>query len=238
VSVIGDFDAAAVKAALTQLLGDWKSSVPYERVPQPAPPAQGQRVQTAMKDKPNAVAVGSLAMPFTDDHPDYAAMRLAAHVLGASGFDSRLLTRLRQKDGLSYGAGADLRASSFEPYAELSLYAIFAPENRARVEQGFSEELQRLLKDGITPVELDTAKKAMRAASNTWRANDGAVAGAWVGHLERKRSFKWNADLDARGDALTVDQVNAAMRKWIEPAKINWSWAGDFDKGAKDSKPQ
>jgi zinc protease len=238
VSVIGDFDAAAVKAALAKLLGDWKSSVPYERVPQPAPPVQGQRVQTLMKDKPNAVAVGSLAMPFTDDHPDYAAVRLGAHVLGASGFDSRLLTRLRQKDGLSYGAGADLRASSFEPHAELSLYAIFAPENRARVEQGFSEELQRLLKDGITPAELDTAKKAMRAASNTWRANDGAVAGAWAGHLERNRSFKWNADLDARGDALTVDQVNAAMRKWIEPAKINWSWAGEFDKVNKDNKPQ
>jgi zinc protease len=238
VSVVGDFDAAQVKAALSKLFGDWKSAQSYERVPQPAAPVQGQRLQTVMKDKPNAVALGSLAMPFTDDHPDYAAMRLAAHVLGASGFDSRLLTRLRQKDGLSYGAGADLRASSFEPHAELSLYAIFAPENRARVEQGFSEELQRLVKDGITPVELDTAKKAMRAASNTWRANDGAVAGAWAGHLERNRSFKWNADLDARGDALTVDQVNAAMRKWIEPAKINWSLAGEFDKAGKDSKPQ
>jgi zinc protease len=235
-AIVGDFDVAQVKAAVAQLLGDWKSGQAYERVPQPAAPVAGQRVLTAMKDKPNAVALGVLAMPFTDDDVDYAAVRLAAHVLGASGFDSRLFTRLRQKDGLSYGAGANLNASSFEPNAQLSLYAIFAPENRAKVEQGFAEELARFVKDGITPVELETAKKAMRAASNTWRANDGSVAGAWAGHLERKRSFKWNADLDARGDALTLDQVNSAIRKWIEPAKVNWSLAGEFDKAAGAGK--
>jgi zinc protease len=238
VAVVGDFDVAQVKAALMQLFGDWKSGQTYERVPQPRAKLSGQRVAKLMKDKPNAVALGSLDMPFNDDHPDHAALRLAVHVLGASGFDSRLLTRLRQKDGLSYGAGANLQVSSFEPDAQMSLYAIFAPENRAKVELGFAEELQRLVKDGITPLELDTAKKAMRAASNTWRANDGAVAGAWAGHLERKRSFKWNADLDARSDALTLEQVNTAIRKWMDPAKVNWSLAGDFDKAAAVTKAQ
>jgi zinc protease len=238
IAVVGDFDVQQVKAAVNQLFGDWKSAQAYERVPRPLAPVVGQRLVTAMKDKPNAMALGALALPMTDDDPDYAAMRIAVHVLGASGFDSRLLTRLRQKDGLSYGAGAGLNASSFEPNAQIDFYAIFAPENLAKVEKGFAEELQRFVKDGITAAELDNAKKAMRAASNTWRANDSAVAGAWVGHLERQRSFKWNADLDARGDGLALDQVNAAIRKWIDPAKVNWSLAGEFDKAAGSSKPQ
>jgi zinc protease len=233
IAVVGDFDVAQTKAAIAQLLGDWKSAQAYERVPRPVAPVTGQRLLTPMKDKPNAMALGALQLPMTDDDPDYAAMRIAVHVLGASGFDSRLLTRLRQKDGLSYGAGAGLNASTFEPNAQIDFYAIFAPENRAKVELGFAEELQKFIKDGITPTELDTAKKAMRAASNTWRANDSAVAGAWVGHLERQRSFKWNADLDTRADGLTLDQVNAAIRKWIDPAKVNWSLAGEFDKAAK-----
>ncbi|MDD5333937.1 MAG: pitrilysin family protein [Rhodoferax sp.] len=234
--IVGDFDAAQLKPVIAQLFGDWKSGQPYARVPQPVAAAAGQRLLTLLKDKSGATAVGALDLALSDDHPDYAALRLAVHVLGASGFDSRLLTRLRQKDGMSYGAGAGLHASSFEPAARVDFYAIFAPENRARIEQGFAEELQRFVKDGITPAELDSAKKAMRAASNTWRASDSSVAWAWAGHLERQRSFRWNAELEARTQALSLEQVNAAIRKWLAPERVNWSLAGAFDQAASGSK--
>jgi zinc protease len=140
------------------------------------------------------------------------------------------VTRLRQKDGLSYGAGANLSASSFEPSASISFYAIFAPENRARVEQALTEELARLIKDGISADELASAKKAILAGGNTRRANDSAVARSWAGKLERKRTFAWDAELEARLAGLTLAQVNAAIRKWIAPGQVNWSLAGDFDK--------
>ncbi|MBK7614249.1 MAG: insulinase family protein [Burkholderiales bacterium] len=68
-----------------------------------------------------------LPLQLSDNDPDYASLQVGVHVLGAGGFDSRLLTRLRQKDGLSYGAGAQPGASGFEPSAKLSFYAIFAP---------------------------------------------------------------------------------------------------------------
>lgn len=235
-AIVGDFDAAQLKQVIAQLFGDWKSGQAYARVPQPAATVAGQRLLTPLKDKSNATAVGALELALSDDHPDYAALRLAVHVLGASGFDSRLLTRLRQKDGMSYGAGAGLHASSFEPAARVDFYAIFAPENRSRIEQGFAEELQRFVKDGITPAELASAKKAMRAASNTWRASDSSVAWAWAGHLERQRSFHWNAQLEARTQALSLEQVNTAIRKWLAPERINWSLAGSFDQGASGSK--
>ncbi len=235
-AIVGDFDAEQVKPVIAQLFGDWKSAQTYARVPRPVAAAAGQHLVNLRKDKPNAVARGSLQLTLSDDHPDYAALRLAVHILGAGGFDSRLITRLRQKDGMSYGAGAGLNASSFEPAAQVNFYAIFAPENRARVEQGFAEELQRFAVEGVTATELETAKKAMRAESNTWRANDDSVTWAWVGHLERDRSFRWNAEVDARADALSLEQVNAAIRKWITPARVNWSLAGDFEKASPASK--
>jgi len=183
-----------------------------------------------LKDKANAMVLGGLPLAMNDDNPDHAALRIAAHVLGASGFDSRLMTRLRQKEGASYGAGAWLSVSSFDTSATLGSYAIFAPEARARVEAALNEELARFVRDGITQAELDTAKRAMKAQSDTWRSEDAAVADAIAGLLQRGRQFKWNADLDARGEALTLDQVNAAIKRWVDPAKANWSWAGDFDK--------
>lgn len=230
--LVGDFDPAEVKPLVERLFGSWAAPQAYARLPQPMPAAQGLKLNATLKDKANAMVLGNLLLPMNDDHVDYAALRMAAHVLGASGFDSRLLTRLRQKEGASYGAGASLSASSFDPYATLGIYAIFAPEARARVEAALNDELARFVRDGLTQAELDTAKRAMKAQGDTWRSEDPAVAGAIAGHLERGRQFQWNADLDARGEALTLAQVNAAIKRWIDPARTNWSWAGDFDKAA------
>ncbi|HEY9108322.1 MAG TPA: pitrilysin family protein [Roseateles sp.] len=234
--LVGDFDPAETKALVERLFGSWTAPQPYARLTMPLPDVKGLKLNATLKDKANAMVLGGLLLPLTDDHADYAALRVAAHVLGASGFDSRLLTRLRQKDGSSYGAGAWLNASSFEPRAQLDLYAIFAPENRGRVEAALNEELARFVRDGITQAELDTAKRAMKAQADTWRSEDPAVAGAIAGHLERGRQFKWNAEQDARVEALTLAEVNAAIKRWLDPAKANWSWAGDFDKKATTAK--
>ena len=163
-----------------------------------------------------------------DTDPDYPALTLAAHVLGGGEFGSRLNARIRQKDGLSYGVGAGLGASAFEPNGAFQFYAIYAPENSNRVQGGFDEELARFVKDGITPAELAEAKHAILAERVTTRTNDAAVAAGWTAKLDQGRTFAWSADQDAKLSALTVEQVNAAIRKWIVPANVNWSVAGTF----------
>ncbi len=67
------------------------------------------------------------------------------------------------------------------------------------------------------------------AERTTSRTSDGAVAGGWTAKLDQGRTFAWSADQDAKLAALTVDQVNAAIRKWIVPASTDWSVAGTFD---------
>jgi zinc protease len=228
IGIVGDFDPAQVKAALARLFGDWKSTVPYERPSQPASDVTGKRLVEPMKDKANAVAIGELPLKLQDTDPDYPALTVAVQVLGGEGFDSRLLTRLRQKEGLSYTVGSGLEASWHEPSGAVDFYAIYAPQNRAKVETGFGEELARFVKDGITPEELANAKNAILAQRRTARTSDAAVAAGWALKLNQGRTFAWSADQDAKVAALTVDQVNAAIRKWIDPAKVDWSVAGTF----------
>jgi zinc protease len=227
-AVVGDFDPAQVKAAVTRLFGDWKSPVAYQRLGNPASDVVGQRLVTPLKDKANAVVVGQLPLKLQDADADYPALLLATHVLGGGGFDSRLLTRLRQKEGVSYGVGAGISASAFEPSGRVQFFAIYAPENRAKVEAGFDEEIARFVKDGITADELATAKKAMLAQRATGRTNDAGVAGGWAARLEIGRTWAFSAEQDAKIAALTLDQVNAAIRKWIVPASVDWSTSGSF----------
>ena len=97
------------------------------------------------------------------------------------------------------------------------------------MQAGFDEELARFVKDGITADELATAKQAILAERATARTSDAAVARGWTAKLDQGRTFAWSAQQDAKLAALTVDQVNAAIRKWIEPAKVDWSVAGSFE---------
>jgi zinc protease len=219
-AIVGDFDPVQVKAAVTRLLGDWKSPVVYQRLDNPPSDVVGQRLVTPLKDKANAVVIGQLPLKLQDTDADYPALLLATHVLGGGGFDS--------KEGISYGVGSGLRASAFEPSGTLQFFAIYAPENRGRLETGFSEEIARFVKDGITADELVTAKKAMLAERTASRTNDGAVAGGWAARLEQGRTFAFSADQDAKLEALTLEQVNAAIRKWIVPGNVDWSTAGSF----------
>jgi len=228
-AIVGDFDAAQAKAAVARLFGDWKSAVPFVRIPNVPTDAAGLRLVTPLKDKANATLFATLPLKMGDADPDYPALTLATHVLGGGEFGSRLNARIRQKDGLSYGVGAGLEASPFEPLGSIGFEAIFAPQNRTRVEADFDEELARFVKDGITAKELVEAKQAILAARVTARTSDATVASNWMFKLDQGRTFAWSADQDAKLAALSVDQVNAAIRKWIAPARINWSVAGTFD---------
>ncbi|HEX4510691.1 MAG TPA: pitrilysin family protein, partial [Burkholderiaceae bacterium] len=229
--IVGDFDPKEVQAEVTRAFGDWKSAAPYARVPQPASEVFGQHLVTDLPEKANAIAIGELPLKLSDNDPDYPALVAASHVLGGGGFDSRLLVRLRQKEGVSYSVGSGLQASAFEPAGDLELYAIYAPQNRAKVVAGFDEEFARFVKDGITAAELADAKKAILAGRATTRTSDAAVAGGWAVKLRQGRTFAWSADQDAKLAALTVDDVNAAIRKWFAPAQVDWSLAGTFAAG-------
>jgi zinc protease len=232
IAIVGDFDAAQVKAEIARLFGDWKAKTPYAHISHPPSTKAGLKLVAQLKDKQNAMAVGALPLAIRDEDPDYPALLVATHVLGAGGFDSRLLTRLRQKEGVSYGVGANFGASSKEPSGSVSFYAIFAPQNLGKVQQGFTEEVARFVKDGLTADELAQAKKALLAQRVTGRANDGALASGWVDRLDDNRTFAWSGQLDKKIEALTLEQVNTAIRKWIDPSRIDWSYAGDFEKKA------
>ena len=233
-AVVGDFDPVKVKEEITKLFGDWKSTAGYARVPSPMSQAKASRLSAETPDKANAFAVGNLPLPLQDNDPDYPALIAAVEVLGSNGFDNRLIARLRVKDGLSYGAGARLSASEFEKTGSIVFSAIYAPQNRAKVETDFKEELERFVRDGITADELASAKKSYASSVTSSWASDGFEA--WLlnssQHIDRK--FDYYSTLHKAVADLSIEQVNAVIRKWIKPADVVWSQAGDFAKA--DSK--
>jgi zinc protease len=231
-TMVGDFDAASVQAQSQAWWGDWRSAKPYTRLGKNAYSASPARMMLVTPDKPNAMYLAALPLGLRDDAPDYIALAIGNRVLGG-GSNNRLEERLRQKEGISYSTGSQLSVSSFEPVADLILYAIHAPQNLARLQTALSEETERLVRDGITAQELDDAKKALLESSKISLAQDGALSGTLLGQLSTGRTMDFTAQRLAKIEATSLEEVNAAIRKYMDWSRLVQVHVGDFADAGK-----
>lgn len=229
-AVIGDFDAQEISKLANELFGDWKSPRPFARVPNEYQPINAINTSFNTPDKANALFLAALNLPIRDDDPDYPALVLGNYMLGGGFLNSRLATRIRQKEGISYGVGSQLSAGALDKNGMFTTFAIYAPQNVERLEAAFKEEIARALKDGFTADEVAAAKKGYLQSREVSRAQDGELAGKLASYLFLKRTLAWDADFEAKINALTPEQIVAAMRKYIDPSKITIIKAGDFAK--------
>ena len=226
-AVVGDFDADALKAAAVRALGGWTTATPFVRVPQPLVAPPPARLVFLTPDKQNAVMQVVLPLPLKEGDDDYAAFMMANYLLGSGG-NSRLWKRIREKDGLSYDVYAYVAWNPYEAHSTWNAGAIFAPGNRAKVEAAFKEELARALKDGFTATELAEGKAGLLNFRRLSRAQDGNLSAALARNLDLDRTMGFAAQVDARLASLTLEQVNAALRRYVDPARLVVGVAGDF----------
>jgi zinc protease len=224
--VVGDFDPEQIAQQVDGLLTGWKTTTPYQRLAASANTTVGggsEVIQTP--DKANAVyrAGHMLANRCTD--PDYPALVVGNYILGHLG-DSRLWVRLREKEGWSYHVDSDYSAGLLDPVAGFEISAICNPINIAKVRAAVSEEIERLLKDGITEAELTAARKAILAERRIF--SDAEIVSRLASDLVSGDSFAAYAERTRKMDALTVEEVNAALRKHLQPKKLIIVEAGDF----------
>ena len=234
--IVGDFDPVAMKAQLQALFGDWRSATPFERVATHYTEVAARASRLETPDKANAVVMARHNLPLNENDADYPALLVANSILGGGSLESRLGDRLRQKDGLSYNVGSSISADRSQVGRDdagtLMIQAIAAPENVDRLETALREELARFVRDGITAEELKAAVNDLLTRRQQGRANDGSIANTLSTNLYMGRTMAWTAQLEARMQALTVDEVNAAIRKHIKPEALSVFAAGDFAKAA------
>ena len=234
IAIVGDFDEAEVTQAIREAFGDWKGGQPYARITVPYKGIDAINRVLETPDKENAMFVARINVDMQEDDADYPALFLVNYIMGGgAGFDSRLTARIRVKDGLSYGAGSGLRVSAVGRGAAWSASAIAAPQNIAKVEAAFKEEVAKALKDGFTPAEVAAAKSGVLQQRAQGRAQDGGLAGGWVSNLDLDRTYAWSKQFEDKITALKPEDLLAAFRKHVDPNKITIVKAGDFAKVAK-----
>ncbi len=226
-AAVGDLDPDRLAALVEELFGDWKNPVPYARIEKRyfERPALERELHTP--DKANAVLRAGLNLRLRDDDPDFPALVLANQLLGGSS-TARLPQRIREKEGLSYSTYTWFSASPLDDAANFWVSAIFAPQNKARVEQAVREELQRALREGFSADEVAAAKKGLLEARYLARTQDGALAERLTRYLFVERTFAWDVEFERRIAALTAAEVRDALRRHLELERLAVTKAGDF----------
>jgi zinc protease len=232
-AAVGDFDATALKTQVASLFGAWKAQQSYVRVVRSLKQVSGQRVMLETPDKANSVMLTILPVPIKDSAPNYPALVLANHMIGGGALKSRLADRIRQKEGLSYGVGSQFSTAPLDPTGLWLAFTISAPQNTAKVEVALKEEMQKVLKEGFTDVELAEAKKAWRQGEEVNRTEDPALSSRLAAYLSIERTMAFDKDIEAKVAVLTLEQVNQAVKQVFTIDSLSVIAAGDFAAVAK-----
>ena len=232
-AIVGDFDSKEAESALKEVFGDWKSPVRYQRYSTDYVPVTPKSEVINTPDKANAAYVAGYGFPMRSDDPEYPAVELGGYMLGGGFLNSRLATRIRQKEGLSYTVRGNFSASDWDKSAAFSSFMIYNPENLTKLEAAYKEEIERAAKEGFTTTELEAAKSGWLSSQKVNRSGDSYLANTLNYYLELGRDFSWNANKEKAVSELTTDKVNSAIKKHLDYSKLIVVKAGDFKKPVK-----
>lgn len=237
-AVVGDFDEGEVARVADEAFGGWKSSTPFKPIPVHLASTTNAKQTIETPDKANALFVAGQSFSMQDSDPDYPAMLLINYMLGENPLDSRLPSRIRVKESLSYAVQSGLNVSSLDKAGQWLTLAIYNPMNADKVYAAFFDEMGKIVKDGFSDEEVTKNRSAFLQRRSMTRGNDLTLAGQLATALYLGRTMSFDGDVEKKIAALTSDQVNGVMRRTLDPSKMAVVMAGDFAKVTQAGKPQ
>ncbi|MBD8683045.1 M16 family metallopeptidase [Pseudomonas sp. CFBP 13719] len=215
IAIVGDLSRGEAEQIAAQVSSALPKGPALAKPAQPAAPAAGV-THIDFPSKQTQMFIAQLGIDRKD--PDFAALSMGNQILGGGSFGTRLMSEVREKRGLTYGV-----YSGFTPMQVRGPFLINL-QTRAELGDGTLKLVQDILRDylktGPTQEELDNAKREQAGSfplSNASNASIVAQLGA-TGFYDMP--LTWMEDFLQQSQALTVEQVKAAMNKHLDADKL------------------
>ncbi|OHT45705.1 M16 family metallopeptidase [Flavobacterium tructae] len=230
-TVVGDLESKSTAQILESTFGKWNSKSKYERAIPTYFETQKADKEYITPDKENAVAVGKISFKMTQKDADYPAFVMANEMLGSGGFlSARIPMRLREKEGISYGAGSFVNVPITNDVSYWAYYAFLNPTKKNAVEIAAKEEIAKALKDGFTAEELKSNLVSWLNERKTRLGDDGTLMDLTNVYLQYGVPLEDYDALEAKVKALKIEEVNAVAKKYLSLDKMTSVYVGDFNK--------
>lgn len=227
----GDVDEAEAQSQIDAAFGKWSGGRDFERPAQPAAPTGAREISVPLADKPSVSVRLGQATGLRYKDPDALALRVGTAVFGR-GFTGRLMGTVRDKEGLTYNIGAGVGEDTIVD-GEWNITASFAPALLDRGLASTRRELEKWWKEGITDQELAARKQGMIGSYRVGLSTTGGLAGNILVTLQRGYEIGWLDKYPDAVNALTRDEVNAAIKTHLDPSVMVLVKAGSVAPAAQ-----
>jgi zinc protease len=228
---VGEIDKKQVTDFLQNSFGKWNSKAPYKPVEPKYFDIPGTIESISTPDKTNAALAGIINLNISEKNADYPAVFMANELLGGGAFlSSRIPQRLRENEGMSYGAGTFMNAEYKYNVGYWGLYAAYNPIYKGRLDSALHQEIDKAIAGGFTEDELKNSVKSWLEQNKTSLGDNGFLAGLMRGYLRDERNLDDFTSFESKVKSLNTDAVNAALRKYFDKSKLILIFSGDFKK--------
>ena len=228
---VGDIDDAAIDTALGLAFAGWTGGTPLTPAPKAAPLTAGRTEKINLPGKASVSVVIGQPSGLKYSDPDRIALATGTTIFGGGYFSSRLLATVRAKEGLTYAIYALLSADTYTD-GEWAIQATFAPQ---LLEPGLAStrrELAHFVGAGVTADELRDFKSTIAGTYKIALATSSGMAEQIRAFVQRGLPLSYLDDYPAKVEALTLEQVNGAIKKYLDPEKVVTVLAGTLPDAA------
>lgn len=228
---VGELDKKIIIDFLKKSFGIWTNDTKFKAVAPKYFEVKGKKETINTPDKTNAVVIGKMNLNISRKHPEYPALIIANELLGGGAFlNSRIPQRLRENEGMSYGAGSFINVEYKYDYGNWGTYAYFNPIYKDKLDSAMNQEIDKAIAKGFTEDELEKTKAGFAEQTRTTLGNNASTASTIRSFLINERDLSDYTEFDRKISDLTLEQVNAAMKKYFDKSKLVVIYGGDFEK--------
>ena len=231
--VVGDVDHVKMESLIKESFGDWKQSTLKNIEEKTVGSKTSNKVYVTMQDKTSTDFVVGSVLGIDRYHPDYLPLYLATHTLGGN-FSARLMQAVRVKEGLTYGINSSLSGFGNSNDGYWMVGGTFSPKLLSKGESSTLREVKKWAEKGITQKELDVTKSTLVGGFQVGFDTTGGLAGGILNAAVIHDDLTYLDNYPKMVKAITLDQANGAIKKYISFDALYQVAAGTID---KDGKP-
>lgn len=229
----GDVDAKAVQKAIGDAFKGWKGGTTFKNTAPKAPASTKTEKDVYMADKTSVSVNFAIPVGIDSNHPDYNALYLGTYVLGGN-FSARLMSTVRDQEGLTYGINSFVTGATLTD-GHWQVTATFAPDLLDKGIESTMTQLEKWVKNGITAEELEAKKQTVNGSYQVQLATSGGMAAAILSTVNRRKSISYMDKYLEEIDALTLKEVNDAIKKYIGLNRLVIVKAGTIPRAEPES---
>jgi len=230
-SFVGTVDVKEAKDLLAKPFGEWNAKNTYKDIEEKYFDIKGTTEIVQIDDKTNAGLMGGINVRLTQKDPDFVPLMMANEMLGGGAFlSSRIPQRLRESEGMSYGAGSWYDANYRYPSGSLGFYAIFNPSFQSKLNGALSEEMQKAVDKGFSRNEWESALQSWLQQRKIYLDNNNYLASMLNNYMFDGKDLAFYTEVENKARKLKVEDINPVLKKYLDRSKLVLIYAGDFKK--------